>query len=244
MHAGFYYSADTRALASADTRAPGDLLGRSRRPTVKARFCRLGNEFLRDFCEENGIVVNRCGKVVVAQVSSALGTRACRCRASQSAPPLPRVQSPELVDQVDMLCKRGIANGVEVEARSRAGPAPWCGDPTMTLGSQVVTEAELRELEPLARTHEKALWSPNTWTAGAWGGDWRWWVSPLTPRADPRAVMTAMIRHARASGVKFGWGFACQSLKATSRGVAVTTSGVDVATVRAARCLAGSRGGG
>jgi L-2-hydroxyglutarate oxidase LhgO len=44
LHAGFYYSADS----------------------LKARFTLTGNRALTDYCLENGLAINRCGKVVVA----------------------------------------------------------------------------------------------------------------------------------------------------------------------------------
>ncbi len=44
LHAGFYYSADS----------------------LKARFTRIGNRMLTDYCLEHGLPINRCGKVVVA----------------------------------------------------------------------------------------------------------------------------------------------------------------------------------
>ena len=44
LHAGFYYTADS----------------------LKARFTREGNAALRRFCEEEGLSINPCGKVVVA----------------------------------------------------------------------------------------------------------------------------------------------------------------------------------
>lgn len=50
-------------------------------------------------------------------------------------------QKPEDVKKIHDLYSRGVANGVEVE---------------------VVSESRLKELEPLAKTHEVALWSPNT----------------------------------------------------------------------------------
>jgi L-2-hydroxyglutarate oxidase LhgO len=52
LHAGFYYSPDT----------------------FKAKFTRLGNEALTRFCEERGLRINRCGKVVVARSSAELET--------------------------------------------------------------------------------------------------------------------------------------------------------------------------
>jgi L-2-hydroxyglutarate oxidase LhgO len=44
LHAGFYYSADS----------------------LKARFTLTGNRAMTDYCLENGLPINRCGKVVVA----------------------------------------------------------------------------------------------------------------------------------------------------------------------------------
>lgn len=44
LHAGFYYSADS----------------------FKAKFTRDGNQFMRQFCEENKLPINYCGKLVVA----------------------------------------------------------------------------------------------------------------------------------------------------------------------------------
>ena len=44
LHAGFYYTKDS----------------------LKARFTKEGNGELKKFCEENGLKINRCGKVVVA----------------------------------------------------------------------------------------------------------------------------------------------------------------------------------
>jgi (S)-2-hydroxyglutarate dehydrogenase len=45
LHAGFYYTADS----------------------LKARFCRNGNLAMRRFCDEKGLKVNACGKLVVAR---------------------------------------------------------------------------------------------------------------------------------------------------------------------------------
>lgn len=44
LHAGFYYSADS----------------------LKARFTREGNQAMTRYCEENGLKINKCGKIVVA----------------------------------------------------------------------------------------------------------------------------------------------------------------------------------
>ena len=72
IHSGLYY-------------APGSL---------KARFCRDGNQSMVAFCERHGIRYERCGKVVVAADSSELAG-------------------------LDRLHQRGLANGLEVE---RIGP--------------------------------------------------------------------------------------------------------------------------
>jgi L-2-hydroxyglutarate oxidase LhgO len=45
LHAGFYYSADS----------------------FKARFTRAGNRRLSEYCDERGLRINRCGKLVVAK---------------------------------------------------------------------------------------------------------------------------------------------------------------------------------
>lgn len=69
--------------------------------------------------------------------------------------------SPAQVSQLDELYARGQANGVPLE---------------------MVDEAGLRELEPLARTHERALWSPSTAVA------------------DPVAVVEALAARVRERG--------------------------------------------
>ncbi|HEX4697878.1 MAG TPA: L-2-hydroxyglutarate oxidase [Actinomycetes bacterium] len=97
LHAGFYYSPDS----------------------LKARLTRRGNILLHEFCDQHGVPVRRCGKLVVAQ-------------------------RPEDLPALDELLRRAALNGVPVEA---------------------VDEEQARELEPLARTVERALWSPTTSSA-------------------------------------------------------------------------------
>jgi L-2-hydroxyglutarate oxidase LhgO len=97
LHAGFYYAPDS----------------------LKARLTRRGNQLLHEFCDEHGIPVNRCGKLVVAQ----------------------RVED---VTALAGLHARATANDVPVE---------------------LVDVAQARELEPLARTVDRALWSPTTSSA-------------------------------------------------------------------------------
>lgn len=67
LHAGFYYTADS----------------------LKARFCRDGNRELTAYCEQRGIPLNRCGKLVVAKDAQER-------------------------DTLRELLQRGIANGVEL----------------------------------------------------------------------------------------------------------------------------------
>lgn len=68
LHAGFYYTADS----------------------LKAKFTRDGNRELTAYCEANGIPLNKCGKLVVAQ-------------------------SPAELTSLDELMRRGRHNGVAVE---------------------------------------------------------------------------------------------------------------------------------
>jgi (S)-2-hydroxyglutarate dehydrogenase len=96
LHAGFYYTADS----------------------LKARFTRAGNRALTEYCLENGLPINRCGKVVVAS-------------------------SAQEVEGVLELKRRGARNGVELA---------------------LVDTHELNEIEPNARTVDKALFSPTTAT--------------------------------------------------------------------------------
>ncbi|MDD2858402.1 MAG: L-2-hydroxyglutarate oxidase [Candidatus Nanopelagicales bacterium] len=70
-------------------------------------------------------------------------------------------QSADQLPALLELQRRGTANGVDVE---------------------LIDEQQLRELEPLARTHEQALWSPTTGVA------------------DPAAVVEALARRVRAKG--------------------------------------------
>lgn len=68
LHAGFYYTADS----------------------LKARFTRIGNRLMQEYCDAKGLRVNRCGKLVVARDESEL---------------------PVLAE----LLRRGRANGVALE---------------------------------------------------------------------------------------------------------------------------------
>ncbi len=96
LHAGFYYTADS----------------------LKAKFTRDGNRILTQYCEENGLKINKCHKVVVASDASEL-------------------------EGIYELEKRGKANGVNVK---------------------VISEEELSQIDPNAKTYQKALYSPDTST--------------------------------------------------------------------------------
>jgi L-2-hydroxyglutarate oxidase LhgO len=96
LHAGFYYTADS----------------------LKARFTRLGNQLMREYCAARGLRVNACGKLVVARDESEL-------------------------PQLEELMRRGTANGVALEE---------------------VDAEQARRIEPRAKTHRRALFSPTTAT--------------------------------------------------------------------------------
>jgi (S)-2-hydroxyglutarate dehydrogenase len=73
LHAGFYYTPDS----------------------LKAKFTRLGNERLTAYCEQKGIPLNRCGKLVVAKDAADLPS-------------------------LDELLRRGRANGIAIEELTEA----------------------------------------------------------------------------------------------------------------------------
>ncbi|ULA65182.1 MAG: L-2-hydroxyglutarate oxidase [Nitrospira sp.] len=73
LHAGFYYSPDS----------------------LKAKFTKIGNERMTAYCEQKGIPLNRCGKLVVA-------------KDEQDLPSL------------DELMKRGRANAIEIQELTEA----------------------------------------------------------------------------------------------------------------------------
>lgn len=120
LHAGFYYTADT----------------------LKARFSRDGTRQWTELCEERGLAINRCGKLVVAQ-------------------------SPGELEGLAELKRRGDRNGVVLEE---------------------VSEEEAREIDPAAKTHERALFSPTT------------------ASVDPSEVTQALAADAQASGVEMVFG--------------------------------------
>jgi len=117
LHAGFYYTPDS----------------------LKAKFTRQGNQELKEFCEEKGLRLNKCGKIVVAKNEGEL----------------------EILFE---LKRRGDINGVEL---------------------YIITERELKDLEPNAKTYKHALLSPNTATV------------------DPLEVLKALESELREKEIKF-----------------------------------------
>jgi L-2-hydroxyglutarate oxidase LhgO len=115
LHAGFYYSPDS----------------------LKARFTRIGNERLTEYCLERNLPINRCGKLVLATAEDEL-------------------------PGLDELYRRGLANGVKVE---------------------MIDAAAAREIEPRAKVHHRAIWSPTTSTI------------------DPHALMESLLSDARGQGI-------------------------------------------
>jgi L-2-hydroxyglutarate oxidase LhgO len=108
LHAGFYYSPDS----------------------LKAKFCRLGNMELKNFCKENEIPILETGKVVVCQTNSD-------------------------VTRLEELYRRGIANGVDIEILNSSNldkiePAAKTVDkfiwsPTTAVGNPKVVITKLAE---------------------------------------------------------------------------------------------------
>ncbi len=96
LHAGFYYAEDSH----------------------KARLTADGNRRLGEHCDEYGLQINRCGKLVVTQDASEL-------------------------DGLAGLLRRGEKNGVELVE---------------------ISAKEANEIEPRAKTFERALFSPTTAT--------------------------------------------------------------------------------
>ena len=85
--------------------------------SLKAKVCVEGSRRLKQWVKERSLPLNECGKVIVPQ-------------------------DEHLDPQIDLLCKRGIANGARVEI--------W-------------DENKLKEFSPLCRSASgRALWSPNT----------------------------------------------------------------------------------
>lgn len=84
--------------------------------SLKARFSREGNAALTRYCDRNRLPIRKCGKLIVAQ-------------------------TPGELPALDILMKRAIHNGVQLEK---------------------ITEEESRKIEPKVKTTGFALYSPTT----------------------------------------------------------------------------------
>jgi (S)-2-hydroxyglutarate dehydrogenase len=109
LHAGFYYTPDS----------------------LKARFTRVGNERLTEYCLERKLPIRRCGKLVVARNEAEL-------------------------PQLDELHRRGIANGValrivsaaearEIEPRAKVFERAIWSPSTSTVDPRAVMESLQRD---------------------------------------------------------------------------------------------------
>ena len=97
---------------------------------------------------------------------------------------------------LDELLKRGVANGVQVEE---------------------VDEAQSRRLEPLARTHKRALWSPTTSVS------------------DPTKVLHSQIEDVVKAGVEVSFGEGVTDVQLAGRGASVNNVSTRVSRVMTER---------
>ena len=137
IHAGFYYTPDS----------------------LKAKFTRLGNQMLTQYCEEKKIPLNKCGKLVVAKDKND-------------------------IPSLEELLRRGKNNGVVLHE---------------------LNEEEVRKLEPRAKTHQKALFSPTT------------------SSVNPARVIESMKNDALNEGIEIHCDVAY--LKKRANGLLITTKG-------------------
>ncbi len=107
LHAGFYYSADS----------------------LKARFCREGNQQLRAWCTSEGLPLRSCGKLVVAQDEQELAG-------------------------LDLLLARGQANGVPLEMLSEAEARRI--EPRVRTHTRALWSPTTASADPLAVTNSLA----------------------------------------------------------------------------------------
>jgi len=141
LHAGFYYSPDS----------------------LKAKFTRLGNKLLTEYCDSKHIPMNRCGKLVVAKDSS-----------EHSA--------------LDELLRRGQANGIDlqditeeeaksIEPRARTCQRALFSPTTSTVDPMKVLQSMMRDaidegihircgVQYLKKTPEGILTSAGTFKVG------------------------------------------------------------------------------
>lgn len=120
LHAGLYYEKNS----------------------LKAKFCRDGNLELTRLCQDRGLPINPCGKLVV-----------CKNEDEKA--------------RLETLYKRGINNNINI---------------------QMVDSYEARQIDPVAKTFQSAIWSPTTSTI------------------DPLAVLKELYQEAAGLGVELRMG--------------------------------------
>ena len=113
LHAGFYYTADS----------------------LKARFTRLGNQRMREYCESRGLRLNRCGKLVVARDESDLEGLSELLRRG-------RQNSVEL-EEIDEATARRIEPRVKTHRRALFSPQTVTVDPPEVMRSLTADAGDL-----------------------------------------------------------------------------------------------------
>jgi (S)-2-hydroxyglutarate dehydrogenase len=107
LHSGFYYTADS----------------------LKARFTRVGNQLMRDYCEARGLRVNACGKLVVARDESELPGLAELLRRGQ--------KNGVVLEEVDADQARRIEPRARTYEKALFSPNTATFDPSEVLRSMV-----------------------------------------------------------------------------------------------------------
>jgi L-2-hydroxyglutarate oxidase LhgO len=135
LHAGFYYTADS----------------------LKARFTREGNRFMKKFCEDNAIRVNPCGKLVVAKNENDLdGLAELKRRGDHNGVELVWMNSNE-VEKID--------SNAKTYERALYSPATATVDPSeicQSLKRQVLERGvQVRLGTPFVGHHETAVSTPS-----------------------------------------------------------------------------------
>lgn len=103
LHAGFYYTADS----------------------LKAKFTKEGNQALRNFCEENKLHINKCGKIVVAQTQKEIeGLEELKRRAEANKVELEWIEEDEL--EKFSLCAKTYKKALLSPTTSTVEPEQVC----------------------------------------------------------------------------------------------------------------------
>ena len=134
LHAGFYYSADS----------------------LKARLTRLGNQRMTAWCEEQGLPLRRCGKLVVTRDESELaGLDELARRGAQNGVPLETVSAREA---------REIEPEAETHERALFSPSTSVVDPAAVMES-LAASATARGIALCLQTAWRGFRSPVTRTS-------------------------------------------------------------------------------